>query len=319
MTLWPSLIVIAGRSPSPSPRTRGPPRSRPSCEQWKRNLKALRVAISPAELFDHPLVSIDQRGHPSMAFRALAWFLQQPDLVSFRVVQVGDPTVRSLCGSSQEHGSAFAQFLVGGGEVVDPEDEETFGGFSTLPGRASMDRQPNRTRVEVDDVALVEEERQAEDVSIECPRSIQVFRIPDDPLDGEGHSIRAPRPQEEAAVITLPLRDGNSCRALRGSKIDSPRESVEDGDVQLVPVGGDAGHREDVSRGKASVAIRVGEREGAVREGPENPAREGDVRQHRDSVLQERRTQGPVQGELGTPERKVRGRMPRVRSLGGER
>src|SRR5437773_1749277 len=51
----------------------------------------------------------------------------------------------------------------------------------------------------------IEEERQAEDVSIERPRSIQVFGIPDDPLDGDGHSIRAPRPQEEAAVITLPL------------------------------------------------------------------------------------------------------------------
>src|SRR5207247_11162717 len=89
------------------------------------------------------------------------------------------------------------------------------------------------------------------------------------------------------------------------SKIDSPRESVEDGDIQHVPVGGDAGHREDVSRGKASVAIRVSEREGAVREGPENPAREGDVRQHRDSVLQERRTHGPAQADLGTPARTV--------------
>src|SRR5439155_1366113 len=74
-----------------------------------------------------------------------------------------------------------------------------------LTGRASMDGEPNRTGVEVDDVVFVEEERQAEDVSIERPRSIQVFGIPDDPLDGDGHSIRAPRPQEEAAVITLPL------------------------------------------------------------------------------------------------------------------
>src|SRR5438445_12773217 len=112
--------------------------------------------------------------------------------------------------------------------------------------------------------------------------------------------------------------DANVQRVLDDSEGDSPRGLEEHGDVELVSVGAGAGHGEDVSRGKTSVAIRVAEREGAVREGPENPAREGDVRQHRDSVLPERRTHGPVQGELGTPERKVRGRMPRVRSLGGE-
>src|SRR2546428_145695 len=39
-------------------------------------------------------------------------------------------------------------------------------------------------------MAFVKEEWQAEDVSVERPRSIQVFRIPDDPLEGEGHSIQ---------------------------------------------------------------------------------------------------------------------------------
>src|SRR5207247_4210010 len=144
--------------------------------------------------------------------------------MSFGVVQVGHPTVRSLRGGSEEHRSPFAQFLVRRDYVVHPEDEETFGGLPTLSGRASMDGEPNRPGVEVDDVVFVEEERQAEDVSIERPRSIQVFGIPDDPLDGDGHSIRAPRPQEEAAVITLPLCDGKSCRALRGAKLDSRTE-----------------------------------------------------------------------------------------------
>src|SRR5256885_12502467 len=100
MTLWPSLIVIARAVAESIPRTRGPPRSRPSCEQWKRNLKALRVAISPAELFDHPLVSIDERGHPPMAFCPSAWFLQQPDLVSCRVVQVGEDRKSTRLNSS---------------------------------------------------------------------------------------------------------------------------------------------------------------------------------------------------------------------------
>src|SRR3989442_13630107 len=89
-------------------------------------------------------------------------------------------------------------------------------------------------------------------------------------------------------------------RALYDSEDDSPRRFVEHGDVELVPVAAGAGHGEDVSRGKNSVAIRVGEREGAVRECPESPARKRHVRQDRDSVLQERGLQGPVQCELGT-------------------
>src|SRR2546430_14337089 len=84
-----------------------------------------------------------------MAFRASTRFLQQTDLMPFRVVQVRYPTVRSLCGGSQEHRSAFAQFLVRGEDVVHPENEETFGGLATLSGRASMDGEPNRPRVEV--------------------------------------------------------------------------------------------------------------------------------------------------------------------------
>src|SRR5438128_4024392 len=125
-----------------------------------------------------------------MAFRPGTRFLQQTDFMSFRVVQVGHPTVRSLCGGSEEHRSPFAQFLVGGGDIVHPENEEPFRGLPPVSGRTSMDRQPDRPGVEVDDMAFVEEERQAEDVSVERPRPIQVFRIPDDPLDGEGHSIQ---------------------------------------------------------------------------------------------------------------------------------
>src|SRR3989440_12088228 len=137
-----------------------------------------------------------------MAFRASTRFLQQTDLMPFRVVQVRYPTVRSLCGGSQEHRSAFAQFLARGEAVVHPENEETFGGLATLSGRASMDGEPNRPRVEVDDVAFVEEERQAEDVSVERPRSIQVLRIPDNPLDGEGHSIQL-RDRERTGPLSL--------------------------------------------------------------------------------------------------------------------
>jgi len=162
----------------------------------------LRVAISSGELLDHALVSIDERGHTLMAFRPSTRFLQQTDIMSFRVVKVGHPTVRPLCGSSQEHRSAFAQFLVRCDDIVHAENEETFEGLSTLSGRASMDRQPNRTRVEMDDVAFVEEERQAEDVSVKRPRSIQVLRIPDNPLDGEGHSIQL-RDRERTGPLSL--------------------------------------------------------------------------------------------------------------------
>src|SRR3989449_11540556 len=117
-----------------------------------------------------------------MAFRPSTRFLQQTDLMSFRIVKVGHPTVRPLCGSSQEHRSAFAQFLVRCEDIVHAENEETFKGLSTLSGRASMDSQLNRTRVEVDDVAFVEEERQARDVSVKLPRSIHGMRIPETPL-----------------------------------------------------------------------------------------------------------------------------------------
>src|SRR2546428_757062 len=95
----------------------------------------------------------------------------------------------------------------------------------------------------------------------------------------------APRPRADGAVISLPPWDAKLQRALHGSEVDRPRGSVEQRDVELVPVSAGAGHREDVPPRKTSVAIRVGEREGAVRERPESPAREGDVRQHRDSVL----------------------------------
>src|SRR5881296_2073002 len=133
--------------------------------------------------------------------------------MSFGVVQVGHPTVRSLRGGSEEHRSPFAQFLVRRDYVVHPEDEETFGGLPTLSGRASMDGEPNRPGVEVDDVVFVEEERQAEDVSVERPRSIQVLRIPDNPLDGEGHSIQL-RDRERTGPLSLFRRETPNCKGL---------------------------------------------------------------------------------------------------------
>src|SRR3989442_410190 len=146
-----------------------------------------------------------------MAFRPGTRFLQQTDFMSFRVVQVGHPTVRSLCGDSEEHRSPFAQFLIGGGDIVHPEDEEPFRGLPPVSGRTSMDRQPDRPGVEVDDMAFVKEEWQAEDVSVERPRSIQVFRIPDDPLEGEGHSIQL-RHRERMRPLS-PFRRGTpTCR-----------------------------------------------------------------------------------------------------------
>src|SRR2546425_13261412 len=60
-------------------------------------------------------------------------------------------------------------------------------------------------------MAFLREGWQAEDVSVERPRSIQVFRIPDDPLEGEGHSIQL-RHRERMRPLS-PFRRGTpTCR-----------------------------------------------------------------------------------------------------------
>jgi hypothetical protein len=154
----------------------------------ERDAKGLASALSEGQLSDHPLVSMDERGHASMAVGPLSGFFQQANLVAFGVVQVRDATVRPIGGRPQELGSSSGQFGVDLGEVVNAEHEETFGSLPAVPGWTSMDGEPDRPRIEVDHMAFVEEERQSEDVPVEGPRSFQVFRVPHDALHGERHT-----------------------------------------------------------------------------------------------------------------------------------
>src|SRR2546425_303803 len=97
--------------------------------------------------------------------------------------------------------------------VLDMDAEPKGLASRDFTGRASREGEPNRPRVEVDAVALVEEERQAEDVSVERPRSIQVLRIPDNPLDGEGHSISL-RHRERMRPLSPFRRETPNCKGL---------------------------------------------------------------------------------------------------------
>jgi len=155
-----------------------------------RNPKGLARAASEGELADHPLVSMDERGHASMAVSPLPGFFQEANLVAFGVVQVRHATVRPICGRPQERGSSLGQFLVGCGEVVHAENKEALGGLPSLPRWTPMDGESDGPRIEVDYVAFVEEEWQSEDVPVEGPRSIQVFRVQHDALHGERHEYQ---------------------------------------------------------------------------------------------------------------------------------
>src|SRR3989475_12958648 len=110
----------------------------------------------------------------------------------FRIVQVGHPTVRPARRRSQELGPTAAQLVVRDPEVLHANHKETLGRSTALPWRATVDREPDRPPVEMDDVALVEEKREAEEVSVEPPRSVQIFRIQDNPLDRERHDHSPP-------------------------------------------------------------------------------------------------------------------------------
>src|SRR5256885_6360880 len=142
----------------------------------ERDAKGLASEASEGELSDHPLVSIDEWGHASVTVRPFSGFFQEANLVALRVVQVRHATVRPIGGRSQELGSPSGQFGVDLGEVVHAEHEETFGGLPTVPPWAPMDGKPDRPRIEVDYMALVEEEWQSQDIPIKGTRPIPVFR-----------------------------------------------------------------------------------------------------------------------------------------------
>jgi hypothetical protein len=173
-------------------------------EACRRPLKALRAGAPAAESSDHAFVSLDERGHPSMTFRSFSGLFQQPNLVALGVVQVGDATVRSICGRAEEFGPAKAQRFVDDGEVLDPEYEEPLRSLPTLPRRTPMDREADGSCVKMNHVAFVEEEWQAEDVSVERPRPIQILRIQDHAFDGQHHFLPSPSSRGEAAVISFP-------------------------------------------------------------------------------------------------------------------
>ena len=173
-------------------------------EACRRPLKALRAGAPAVESSHHAFISLDERGHPSMTFRSFSGLFQQPNLMALGVMQVGDATVRSIRGRAEEFGPAKAQRLVDDCEVLDPEYEEPLRSLPTLPRRAPMDREPDRSRVKMDHVAFVEEEWQAEDVSVERPRPIQILRIQDNAFDGQHHFLPSPSSRGEAAVITFP-------------------------------------------------------------------------------------------------------------------
>jgi len=124
----------------------------------ERESKGLASDVSESEPSDHPLVSIDEGGHASVTDRPFAGFFQEANLVALRVVQVRHATVRPIGGRPQELGSPSGQFGVDLGEVVHAEHEETFGGLPAVPRWAPMDGKPDRPRIEVDHMALVEEE-----------------------------------------------------------------------------------------------------------------------------------------------------------------
>ncbi len=139
-----------------------------------------------------------------MTFRSFSWLFQQPNLMAFGVMQVGDATVRSIRGRAEEFGPAKAQRLVDDCKVLDPEYEEPFRSLPTLPRRTPMDCEADGSRVKMDHVAFVEEEWQAEDVSVKPPRLIQILRIQDNAFDGQHHFLPNPSSRGEAAVITFP-------------------------------------------------------------------------------------------------------------------
>src|SRR5438552_16872441 len=97
-----------------------------------RNPKGLARAASEGELADHPLVSMDERGHASMAVSPLPGFFQEANLVAFGVVQMRHATVRPICGRPQERGSSLGQFLVSSGEVGHAASKEALGGLTSL-------------------------------------------------------------------------------------------------------------------------------------------------------------------------------------------
>ncbi len=173
-------------------------------EACRRPLKALRAGAPAVESSDHPFVSLDERGHPSMTFRSFPGLFQQPNLMALGVMQIGDATVRSIRGRAEEFGPAKAQRLVDDGEVLDPEYEEPLRSLPTLPRRTPMDREADGSRVEMNHVSFVEEEWQAEDVSVERPRPIQILRIQDNAFDGQHHFLPSPSSRGEVAVITFP-------------------------------------------------------------------------------------------------------------------
>jgi len=173
-------------------------------EACRRPLKALRAGAPAVESSHHAFISLDERGHPSMTFRSFSGLFQQPNLMALGVMQVGDATVRSIRGRAEEFGPAKAQRLVDDGEVLDPEYEEPLRSLPTLPWRTPMDREADRSRVKMNHVAFVEEERQAEDIPVKRPRPIQILRIQDDAFDGQHHFLPSPSSRGEVAVITFP-------------------------------------------------------------------------------------------------------------------
>src|SRR2546429_5450137 len=94
--------------------------------------------------------------------------------------------------------------LADGGEDIDAEIWEHPRSLPTFPRGTPMDREPDGSGVKMDHVAFVEEERQAEDVSVERPRPIQILRIQDNAFDGQHHFLPSPSSRGEAAVITFP-------------------------------------------------------------------------------------------------------------------
>src|SRR5207244_9089551 len=181
-----------GRSQNPCPRTGGRPRSLPSMEACRRPLKALRAGAPAVESSHHAFISLDERGHPSMAFRSFSGLFQQPNLMALGVMQVGDATVRSIRGRAEEFGPAKAQRLVDDCEVLDPEYEEPLRSLPTLSRRTPMDREPDGSRVKMDHVALVEEGWQPQDVAGDRPRVSQLLRIQHNAPDGQHHCCACP-------------------------------------------------------------------------------------------------------------------------------
>src|SRR5437899_5565801 len=190
-------------------------------EACRRPLKALRAGAPAVESSHHAFISLDERGHPSMTFRSFSGLFQQPNLMALGVMQVGDATIRPIRGRAEEFGPAKAQRLVDDCEVLDTEYEEPLRSLPTLPRRTPMDREPEGSGVKMDHVALVEEERQAEDVSVEPPRPIQILRIQDNAFDGQYHFLPSPSSRGEAAVITFPP----ATAGLQGTFTVPPRYS----------------------------------------------------------------------------------------------